>query len=120
EILGCRRAAQAKAARAEILGCRRAAQAEAARAEPSTGAADAHVDAIEPRPARVRSRTTLRWRCLSAYFSPEITLVTAGTRGVDTISARLWRGWGGHVEDDRVSPKEWARSRGAGFVRTAP
>jgi hypothetical protein len=99
----------------EILGRRRA---EAARAEPGSSP-----DAAQPRrllvagPREVTDDSAVAK--ILPHFSPEITLVTGGARGADAISARLWRQWSGQVEEDRVSPGEWAVSRGAGFARNA-
>src|SRR6266704_1465684 len=107
----------------EILGRRRAAQAESVRAAPRS-AADARPDATRPPRLLVTGPRDVTddyavAKILRPRFSPELTLVTGGARGVDTISARLWREWGGQVEGCRVSPAEWAKSRGAGFARNA-
>ncbi len=52
-------------------------------------------------------------------FAADKILVAGGARGGDRIAARLWREWGGQVDEHRVKPAEWQRSRGAGYRRNA-
>jgi Protein of unknown function (DUF4031) len=54
---------------------------------------------------------------LRPLFAPGKVLVAGGARGGDRIAARLWREWGGRVDERTVSPAAWQRSRGAGYAR---
>ena len=54
---------------------------------------------------------------LRPRFEPDKILVAGGARGGDTYAARLWRRWGGRVEDLEVTPGEWSSSRRAGLDR---
>jgi hypothetical protein len=56
---------------------------------------------------------------LRPLFAPGKVLVAGGARGGDQIAARLWRQWGGRVDERTVSPQAWQRSRGAGYARNA-
>jgi len=56
---------------------------------------------------------------LRPLFAPGKVLVAGGARGGDQIAARLWRQWGGQVDERKVSPEAWQRSRGAGYARNA-
>jgi hypothetical protein len=56
---------------------------------------------------------------LRPMFAPGKVLVAGGARGGDQIAARLWREWGGQVDERKVSPEAWQRSRGAGYARNA-
>jgi hypothetical protein len=56
---------------------------------------------------------------LRPLFAPGKVLVAGGARGGDQIAARLWRSWGGPVDERKVSPGAWQRSRGAGYARNA-
>ena len=56
---------------------------------------------------------------LRPLFAPGKVLVAGGARGGDEIAARLWRQWGGRVDERKVSPQAWQRSRGAGYARNA-
>ncbi len=56
---------------------------------------------------------------LRPLFAPDTILVSGGARGGDRIAARLWRGWGGQVDEHPVMPAQWQRSRGAGYRRNA-
>jgi hypothetical protein len=56
---------------------------------------------------------------LRPLFAPDKILVSGAARGGDQIAARLWRQWGGQVDEHPVRPVEWQRSRGAGQRRNA-
>jgi hypothetical protein len=56
---------------------------------------------------------------LRPKFAPDKILVAGGARGGDTHAARLWRRWGGRVEELEVTPGEWSSSRGAGLDRNS-
>ena len=56
---------------------------------------------------------------LRPKFAPDKILVAGGARGGDTCAARLWRRWGGRVEELDVTPGEWSSSRGAGLDRNS-
>ena len=56
---------------------------------------------------------------LRPRFAPDKVLVVGGARGGDTYAARLWRRWGGRVEELEVSAGEWSSSRRAGFDRNS-
>jgi hypothetical protein len=56
---------------------------------------------------------------LRPLFAPGKVLVAGGARGGDQIAARLWREWGGQVDERKVSAEAWQRSRGAGYARNA-
>jgi hypothetical protein len=56
---------------------------------------------------------------LRPRFEPGKVLVAGGARGGDRIAARMWRQWGGQVEEHTVKPVQWQRSRGAGYARNA-
>jgi hypothetical protein len=56
---------------------------------------------------------------LRPLFAPGKVLVAGGARGGDQIAARLWRSWGGQVDERKVSPEAWQSIRGAGYARNA-
>jgi hypothetical protein len=56
---------------------------------------------------------------LRPLFAPGKILVCGGARGGDQIAARLWRRWGGPVDEHPVTAAEWQHSRGAGYARNA-
>jgi hypothetical protein len=56
---------------------------------------------------------------LRPLFAPGTILVCGAARGGDRIAARLWRDWGGQVDEHPVTAAEWQRSRGAGYARNA-
>jgi len=56
---------------------------------------------------------------LRPKFAPDKILVAGGARGGDTCAARLWRRWGGRVEELEVTPGEWSSSHGAGIDRNS-
>lgn len=56
---------------------------------------------------------------LRPLFAPDKILVSGGARGGDRIAARLWRGWGGQVDEHPVTPAQWQHSRAAGYRRNA-
>ena len=56
---------------------------------------------------------------LRPKFAPDKILVAGGARGGNTYAARLWRRWGGRVEELDVTPGEWSSSRGAGLDRNS-
>jgi hypothetical protein len=56
---------------------------------------------------------------LRPLFAPGKILVCGGARGGDQIAARLWRRWGGQVDEYPVTAAGWQHSRGAGYARNA-
>jgi hypothetical protein len=67
--------------------------------------------------SRTWTDQTVIGAALREHFQSGAVLVSGGCpRGADAIAERLWRSWGGPVEQH---PADWDTGRGAGFARNA-